>query len=77
MRPEFHRNIEVTGLISDISFFYRPGSVEVTAGLALPSKNDIAKVQQALDSYNKSGMIGNIPWTASYWGPVGKSPEAE
>ena len=46
--------------------------MEVTVALTVPNKNDIAKVQQELETYNKSGKIGNITWIARHWGPVGK-----
>lgn len=48
--------------------------MEVTAGLIVPRQNDIAGVQQALGTYNKSGIIGNMSWNARYWGPEGKLP---
>lgn len=52
--------------------FKRPGSVEITAALTVSIENDMAKVQQALNTYNKSGSIGSIPWIARYWGTEGK-----
>ena len=48
--------------------------MEVTAALTVLSKDDIAKVQQALESYNKTGSVGSIAWIALYWGPEGECP---
>ena len=55
-------------------FLYRPGSVEVTSALIVPHQNNIAGVREALDIYNKSGIIGNMSWIALYWGPEGEMP---
>ena len=52
---------------------YRPGSVEVTAALTIRKDGDVAYVEQALDTFNKSGMFGSTPWTASYWGSNGNT----
>ena len=49
--------------------------MEVTALLTVHSRNDISRVEKELDTFNKSGRIGNIPWTANYWKPEGKKRE--
>ena len=50
--------------------------MEVTAALILDNENDISKVQEGLNALNKSGSLGNIPWTARNWGPEGRSPNS-
>ncbi len=46
--------------------------MEVTAALTVPNEDNITKVQQALDAFNKSGVIGIMPWIALHWGPEGR-----
>jgi len=55
-------------------FVRRPGSVEVTSNLIVSHRNEITAVQQQLDFFNKSGIMGNMSWIASYWGAEGKLP---
>lgn len=45
--------------------------MEVTAALTIPEEENITIVEQKLASFNQSGKLGNVPWTARYWGSEG------
>lgn len=45
--------------------------MEVTAALTIPEEKNVTIVEQKLASFNQSGKLGNVPWTASYWGLEG------
>ena len=53
--------------------YFRPGSVEVTAALTIRKNDDTPQVTQTLDALNRSGVLGNKSWIASYWGSEGNS----
>lgn len=41
--------------------------MEVTAALTIPEEKNVTIVEK-LALFNQSGKLGNVPWTASYWG---------
>lgn len=47
--------------------------MEVTAVLTIPEEKNVTIVEQKLALFNQSGKLGNVPWTASYWGFEGNS----